>query len=133
MKKYVIATFLLLSLAACGSNPPASTDPTRNLSATGHAAYDSMKVLKALDAVRDIAVAAEKEKFISSADALKVIEYHRQVVKLMDVTPTGWKATALAGLDQLQKDLTPPEWKQVEPFAIALRSLLVLFAPAGGL
>jgi hypothetical protein len=129
MKKYA-TLLLLLTLAACGSNPAPQTDPTRNLSATGHAAYDSMRIMKALDAVRDVANEAEKNKLISAANALKVIDYHKQVVKLMDVAPSGWRATAVTGLDQLQKDLTPAEWSQVAPFAAALKTYLTLTTPA---
>jgi len=129
----VVFVLALFMCAGCGSNPNPQTDPTRNLSAQGKAAYQTTKVVKALDVLRDVAAEAEKQnpKLISASSALKVVAYHKQVVSTMDAVPNGWKAVALTGLDQLQKDLTPQEWTQIEPFVNLLKTLYAAFVPEG--
>jgi hypothetical protein len=129
-----VAGLLLLVLLGCSHNPPATTDPTRNLSAQGKAAYEALKIGKALDVLRDVAVAAERQnpKLLSSASALKVISYHRQVALTMGAVPDGWIAVALTGLEQLTRDLSPAERAQLAPFVELLKTLYAAFVPGGG-
>lgn len=132
-RRTLAAVLILLACVSCGSNPNPQTDPTRNLSAQGKAAYQTTKVVKALDVLRDVAAEAEKQnpKLLSPASALKVIAYHKQVVTTMGAVPDGWKTVAEKGLDQLKTDLTPQEWAQIEPFANLLKTLYAAFVPGG--
>jgi len=119
----LIGALALVVCCGCATNPPTATDPTRNLSAAGHAAYDATKVVKALDVLRDVAAEGEKNKAISAASALKIVAYHKQVVQTIDALPSGWKDVAIKGLDQLQKDLSPAEAAQIAPFVTLLKTL----------
>lgn len=130
-RRLALAVLVAVTLAGCGSNPNPQTDPTRNLSAAGRAAYQTTKIVKALDVVRDVAAEGEKQHIISPQSALKVIAYHKQTVKTMAAVPEGWKAEALAGLDQLKENLTADEWKQIEPFVTLLQTLYQTFVPLG--
>ncbi len=116
-----LATVILMVVAlACAGNRP-----TGNLSPTGLASYQAIKVVKALDLVRDVAVEGEKQspKLISPQVALKVISYHRQVVRTIGAVPTGWKSVAVTGLEQLKTDIPADEWKRLEPFINLLKAL----------
>lgn len=115
-----------------GAKTTPQTDPTRNLTGAGRAAYQTTMVIKALSVVRDVAVEGEKQHIISPQSALKVIAYHRQTVQIMGAIPEGWKTVALKGLDQLKDDLTADEWKQIEPFVTLLQTLYNTFVPPGG-
>lgn len=116
---------VLLLLSACASNPPAATDPTVNLSASGRAAYTATKVVKSLDLLRDIAVAGEKQtpKVVSADTALKVLAYHRQVVRTIGTVPDGWQAVALQGLDELQRAVPSEEWQRLAPWLTLLKTV----------
>jgi hypothetical protein len=109
-------TFLFVS---CGGNTPPQSDPTRNLSAPGKAAYQATKVVKALDVLRDIAVDAERQtpKLLSTDNTRKVVRYHESAVKAIGAVPGGWKPLVQSGLDELSKQIPPGEWAQLEPFA----------------
>lgn len=107
-----------LSLPACSGNPPPATDPTVNLSASGRAAYQATRVVKALDVLRDIAVSAEEQnpKLMSTASTRKVVLYHQAIVKTIRAVPDGWLAVAMEGLDNLRKEIPADEWKQIDPY-----------------
>jgi hypothetical protein len=130
--RILLAVALTATLAACGANPSPQTDPTRNLSPEAKAAYQTMKVGKALDVIRDVAAEGERQHLISAQSALKVIAYHKQVVQTMAAVPEGWTAVAIAGLNQLKQDLTVDEWRQIEPFANLLLALYQTFGPVRG-
>lgn len=121
----IIALFAMMS-AGCGGNPNPQTDPTRNLSAQGKAAYQAKKVVAALDALRDVAVSAEAQnpKLISTENTRKVVNYHTAALKILSATPEGWKATVTKGLDEVLGQLSEKERSQVEPFANLAKALL---------
>lgn len=138
MKRQLLGAFVIavaLVMSGCGAGATSQTDPTRNLSAQGKAAYQTTKVVKALDVLRDVAAEGEKQnpKRISASSALKILAYHKQVVSTMGAVPDGWKTVALTGLDQLKTDLTPAEWAQIEPFVTLLKTLYAAFVPGGAL
>jgi hypothetical protein len=133
MKKIVLVLAAAVLLVSCSNNPPPASDPTRNLSPTGRAAYQSLRVIKALDVLRDVAAAGERQnpKLISADAALKVISYHKQVVQTMGAVPDGWKTVAMKGLDQLVQDLSAAERTQLQPFVDLLKTLFNTFVPGG--
>jgi hypothetical protein len=122
----ILALAVTAMLMGCGSsNPPPATSPTVNLSATGKAAYQATKVVKALDVLRDIAIDAEAQspKLMSTESTRKVVRYHAATVKTIGAVPTGWKSVADEGLTQLQKEIPAAEWAQIEPFVRLVRVL----------
>lgn len=134
MKRLVLLLALWLPLAGCSHPAPGAIDPTVNLSPTGKASYQALRVGKALDVLRDVAVAGEKQtpKVVSSAGALKVIAYHRQVVTTMAAIPDKWLTVAEVGLDQLRQDLSAAEWARIAPFVDLLRTLYTEWHKTGG-
>lgn len=108
-----------LGLPGCSTNPPPANDPTVNLSASGRAAYQATRVVKALDVLRDIAISAEEQnpKLMSTNSTRKVVLYHQAIVKTIRAVPDGWVAVAMEGLDNLRKEIPADEWKQIDPYA----------------
>lgn len=117
----------LIVLAGCGDNPRPITDPTVNLSPTGRAAYHSIRVVKALDLVRDIAITAEQQdpKLMSIGSTRKVVLYHQSILKTIAAVPDGWYDVAITGLDELKKQIPAEEWKQIDPY---VRLVLTVYA-----
>jgi hypothetical protein len=124
MTRIVLAIALTLSFAACGATPPLTTSPTRNLSAAGLAAFQSTKVVKALDVLRDVAVEAEKQHLLSTDTTRKVVTYHLSAVKTIGAVPSGWQTVVGSGLVELGKNIPAAEWKQLEPFANLITTVL---------
>lgn len=120
------ALVILITLVGCGTNPPPTTDPTVNLSPSGRAAYHAIRVVKALDLVRDIAITAEMQtpKLMSTNSTRKVVLYHQSVLKTIAAVPDGWLEVAMTGLQELQKQIPPEEWKQIDPY---IRLVLVIY------
>lgn len=122
------AVVVALLFVGCGGINP-QLDPTRNLSPEAKLAYQSMKIGKALDVLRDVAAAGEKSGVISPRAALAVIAYHKATVTTIGAAPGGWRAIALTGLDQLQTTLSPGERAQLAPFIALARTLIEAFVP----
>ena len=116
-------------LSGCGANPTPTTSPTVALSPSGIAAYQATRVVKSLDLLRDIAVAGEKSKAVSADTALKVIAYHRQVVRTIGTVPDGWKAVAFQGLDEVQHNIPAGDWQKLLPWISLLKTV---YAETGG-
>jgi hypothetical protein len=125
---------VVLAIAACGGNPPPGTDPTAGLSAQGRAAYEGTRVVKALDVLRDVAVDAERQspKLLSTDNTRRVVRYHESAVKAIGAVPSGWQAVVTTGLNELAKEVPAAEWRQLEPFANLVRTLIAAVAPPGG-
>lgn len=121
---YIVIAFAAALSFACGPTPPPNTDPTRNLSATGRAAFQSTKVVKALDVLRDVAVEAEKQHLLSTDTTRKVVTYHESAVKTVGAVPSGWKTVVGSGLAELQKNIPAAEWAQLAPFANLITVIL---------
>jgi hypothetical protein len=129
----VLAAAMLLASAGCGTNPPPAGDPTANLSASGRASYQATKVVKSLDLLRDIVAEGEKQtpKVFSADTVLKVVGYHRQVVRTIGTVPDGWKAVALKGLDELKGSVPAAEWAKMQPWVSLLTVLYDQLVPGG--
>lgn len=130
----MLAVALLLTAPGCANNPPAAGSPTANLSPSGLAAYNATKVVKSLDLLRDIVAEGEKQtpKVFSADTALKVVAYHRQVVRTIGTVPDGWKAVAVQGLTELKGLVPAAEWQRMQPWVALLTVLYDQFVPGGG-
>lgn len=126
MKRRLLLSFILLFVVACGGNPTPQTDPTRNLSPQGKAAYQSTRVVKVLDLIMDTAIAAEAQspKLMSTNSTRKVVEYHNAVIRTIAAVPDGWIPVAKQGALELQKTIPPEEFKQIDPY---FRLVFMLF------
>lgn len=127
-------TGAMLAGAGCGTNPPPAGDPTANLSAEGRASYNATKVVKSLDLLRDIVAEGEKQtpKVFSPDTVLKVVAYHRKVVRTIGTVPDGWKAVALQGLDELKGSVPAAEWQKMQPWVSLLTVLYEQLVTGGG-
>lgn len=131
----VTACVAVLLLAGCANNPPPGTpDPAAGLSASGRAAYQATKVVKSLDLLRDIVAEGEKQepKVFTPDTVLKVVAYHRQVVRTIGTVPDGWKAVAVQGLNELRSHVPAAEWQRMQPWVALLTALYDQFVPGGG-
>lgn len=118
-RKAVVALCLVLSLAACAKAPP-------NLTPEASAAFKGLQAVRALDILRDTAINANAQTppLISEADTRKVVLYHQSTVKIIQASPTGWKAVAQTGLDELISNLPPPNRTLLAPYVALLKSIL---------
>ena len=106
-------------LAACASAPS-------QLSPIGRSAFYTMRVVRSLDMVRDIAISANAQTppLLSTAVTRQVVEYHRSALLTMKQAPEGWKAVVSTGLEQLSTKLLPDDLKQLKPYLDLTRVLL---------
>ena len=125
----MLALAVGLSAMSCAGNVNPQTDPTRNLSPEAKLAYQSMRIGKALDVIRDVAAEGERQHVLSAPTALQVIAFHKATVQAMAASPAGWKGIALAGLDHLKDTIPATEWQQLAPFITLARTLIEAFVP----
>ncbi len=116
MKKLLIV--LVLSLAvACAKAPPTLTPEALT-------AYRATQVVKALDVFRDTAIAANFQAGLSVETTRKIVLYHESIVKVIQASPTGWKPTALSGLDEVVKTLTPKDRTLLAPYVTLVKTVI---------
>jgi uncharacterized membrane protein YjjB (DUF3815 family) len=114
------------STSCAGNAPPTITPGALSL-------VKAAEVVKALDAARDIAQVVQQAypAVVTPADWQKVLTTHQALVTIIGASPNGWKPTAQAGLDQLQKDLSPTAAARLGPYLAFARALVDAFVPAG--
>lgn len=120
-EKLAVKAVLVVTLGlilGCGPKPAPDTDPMRNLSAQGKAAYKATRVIKVLDLIMDTAIAAEAQepKLMSTNSTRKVVEYHNSIVRTISTVPEGWVPVAKAGALELQKNIPAEEFRQIDPY-----------------
>ncbi len=120
------ALFAALSVvvALAGSQGCASAPP--NLGPVAHQAFYNTRAIKGLDLLRDFAVDgnAEKPPIISTATTRKVVLCHESTVKIIHAAGSGWQAAALAGLDELPKDVPADEAAKLRPYLVLTKTIL---------
>jgi hypothetical protein len=118
----------MCSVTACAGNKAPTTSPqvVVTLKAT--------EVVHGLDTFRDVAkvVSDAYPTIVTAADFQKILTAHTSIVAVIGATPNGWKATAQAALDQLQKDLSPTALTRLQPYLTLARALVDEFVPASG-
>ena len=120
MKHFALALILALSFSACVPPPP-------NLTPQAVSAFNKTRVIKALDLVRDTAIAANAEvpSVISTDDTRKIVTAHESLLKIMDATDSGWQPTVKTTLDELVKNLSAKEQPIVQPYVLLVENILV--------
>ena len=101
------STLLLLVIYGCASAPP-------QLSPEAAIAWKGTQVIKALDTVRDMAIAASATvpPLLSTATTRKIVVYHDSALDLVHAAPSGWLRIVEVGLEELLQDL-PERDKQL--------------------
>ncbi len=112
-----IFLLLVISFVACTPAPPAAS-PKAQL------AFQSTRVIKALDILRDFAIDGEAQtpKVVSTATTRKIVLYHRSAITLIHDIPQGWKQTVSDGLDEAVKDV--PEAQKLAPYVGLVKAIL---------
>jgi len=112
-----ILVALALLLASCAKAPPA-------LSPEAVIAFHATRVVKALDVMRDAAIAGnEMAPPAFSIDSTRtVVLWHKTAVQVIQAVPSGWKATVRASIFALTCDVrafgvspAPPCTPQISP------------------
>lgn len=119
MKTILVAVLGLSLLGGCAKAPP-------DLTPDASAAFKGTQAVRALDLIRDTAIAANEQvpPLMSTDDTRKVVRYHQSAVKVIQAAPSGWKSTVEAGLDELLKNLSPPDRSRLGPYVTLLKSIL---------
>lgn len=116
-RRLALVLAVTLLAAACASAPP-------NLSPTGVADFTATRVIKGLDGLMDVAIAAEAQKLLTVATTRRVVEYHQVAVKVIVARPAGWSAQVLTGLDGTVATFSPGEQQMLSAYVALVKALL---------
>lgn len=99
---------------------------TANLTTAGGGvqALHGVEAVKYLDIVRDLAIDGEKIGTVKTATAALVVKWHRAAITTIDATPGGWKASVLAGIDQLSTAIPPNEQALFAPYILSAKTII---------
>jgi hypothetical protein len=116
----LVVALCLGSMSACANNPPPTLSPAASL------AFQNTQVIKALDQLRDIAIAANAQTppLVSTEDTRKVVTYHESALRIIDANRSGWKSAVQTGLDELVKGLPPPTATRLTPYTDLIKTVL---------
>jgi hypothetical protein len=105
MKKLSALLLVVALSTACGKNAPVLTPDAQ-------VAFNKVRVINALNLLRDIAVTANNQTPpVISADTLaKVQEYHTAAITITEASSHGWAVTLVTGLNEFVK--ATPEHEQ---------------------
>lgn len=115
----LLPLLLVLSLVGCASAPP-------NLTPQASADFQKTRVLKALDLVRDFAIAAEAQtpKVLPTATTRTIVQYHKSTVTIMLATDSGWASGVSTSLNELVRNLSADDQQKFSPYVALVRTLL---------
>jgi len=116
--RYLVIVALVVS-AACASAPP-------TLSPVGLRAFTQTRVVKGLDAFRDVAIAAADQQppLVSRAVTNTIVDYHQATLQTMTALGSSWATVARTGLDAVTATLTPAEQAVLAPYVALVKTLL---------
>ena len=122
-KRFVILVILSLTLA-CAKTPP-------NLTPEANLAFKATQAVKALDALRDVAIAANDQHppLLSTDVTRKVVTYHQSMVKIIQASTVGWAPLVQTGLDETLKDLSPHDRQLLAPYAALIKTVISQVTP----
>lgn len=110
--------FALLCVApACAHKPP-------NLGPVASKVWTQHEVQKNLDTVRDIAVDANTQGLLSLKATQYVVKWHRTAITLVHNAPSGWVSEVLKGLDELQVNLDPVDYRRISNYVALAKTVL---------
>jgi hypothetical protein len=120
----VIAVIVGIALGCGGSSCATHAPP--NLSPEARAAWYGTRVIKALDVLRDTAIAAQAQTppLLSDAATRVIVETHRSLLETIHALPRGWPATVGTALTDVEGQLAPDDRAIVQPYVDLTRTLL---------
>jgi hypothetical protein len=117
--KRLSALVLVVALGvACGKNAPVVTPDAQQ-------AFDKVRVVNALNLLRDIAVVANAQTppVISDATLVKVNTYYNAAIGTVNASGHGWAVTLSVALDEVVKTFPEHEQGALGFYTGLLRSL----------
>jgi len=116
----VVALFTLSApLTSCASAPV-------NLSPAGATAFNKTRVVKALDLVRDTAIAANAQTppLLSTDETRQIVTFHEATLKTLQATDEGWQAAVSTAVTEFAKTLSSAQQKVLAPYLTLLQTLI---------
>ena len=112
-------TLSLLTGAACTPPPP-------TLSPVAQVAFRTTQVIKALDMIRDTAIAANNTTppVMTERTTGTVVTWHRSTLIVVNAAQQGWQAATLVSLQQLENQLSGTERSTLVPYITLARTIL---------
>ena len=127
MIKYLLVSaviaFTLVS-SACASL--SVNRPPLNLSPQAREAWYATRVIQALDLLRDTAIDANAQTppLIATATTRKIVVYHRSAITFIHEIPGGWKASVVAGIIEVENNLSLKEYQLLSPYTRLVKAAL---------
>jgi len=117
-------TLLTLSTPACASL--SVNHPPLGLSPQAREAWYATRVIQALDLLRDTAIDANAQTppLIATATTRKIVVYHRSAITFIHEIPGGWKATVVAGIVEIEDNLSLKEYQLLSPYTRLVKAAL---------
>ena len=114
-----VAVLVLMLTVGCAKAPPDLT-PEASL------AFKGTQAVKALDVLRDTAIAAHAQDppLLSEDSTRKVVQYHQSAIKMMQAAPLGWAPAAKQALDELLNNLTEKDKALLTPYVVLLKTVI---------
>jgi len=119
--KLIILTALLATLSAgCSQHKPPNLTPDASM------AYDSGRIVNALDDVRDVAIIASSFNQVpfSTAVTRRIVTGHQSALVIIETRGAGWEAQVQAVLGEVLKNTTGEAHTRLEPYVELARALL---------
>ncbi len=119
MKLTIIALLAVLATGCAGNKPP-------NLTPQASLAYDSGRIVEALDTTRDVAIIANSfgQAPFSTAITRRIVTAHRSALVLIETRGAGWQAQVNAILDEVLKNTTGEANARLAPYVELSKALI---------
>lgn len=119
--RLLLVVLLLGAETSCAKTPPTIVTPQ------GVTAFQNLQVLKALDAVRDIAVDANATvpPMLQTDVTRKIVLWHKSAITILNARGAGWPTLIAASLDQVLVQLKPADRQLLAPYVTLVKTILV--------
>lgn len=109
----------VLGTLGCAQVPP-------NLTPEASVAFQTTRAVRALDLLRDVAIAAHAQTppVLTEATTRRVVLYHQSIVKIVQASPNGWRQIAEDGLTELVANLPDKERSVVSPYVALVKTII---------
>jgi len=116
--KYLSLLLVLFLFVSC------ATTLNTGLSPAGVEAFNKTRVIKSLDALRDVAIEGNRTNppLVSTATTRRIVTYHRSALLVID--SSGVKAITTTTLDEILKDLAKKESDALAPYFSLAKTII---------
>ena len=105
-----------MTTGGCAKAPP-------SLSPSGVAAFHASRAVDILNVVRDATIAAHDQGLVSTPSARAVVSYYKSALQTIRAVPSGWLPTVRAGLDEVERNLSPAEQQRLASYVRLARTV----------